>query len=83
MNFVQCLIHTASGTVGDLQCVYPVVLWQAPAEPNGIILDYRLIFTKDGAETETDTTQSYFIITGGTLPGDSDETGSFIVQVSA
>ena len=68
--------------MGDLQCVYPVVLWQAPAEPNGVILDYQLNFTRDGGETKTETTvnpQTYFIITGDTLPGDS---GGFVVQVS-
>ena len=64
----------------NLQSLYPVVLWQSPEEPNGIILDYELTFIpKDGAPTTktTDGPQTYYIIETTDLPS-----GIFQVEVS-
>ena len=65
----------------DLSSVYPVILWQPPDKPNGVIVDYELTFSRNG-QTKTATTngdQTYFIIKKDTIPGSS---GPFVVEVS-
>ena len=68
------------GKVRDLQCFSRVLIWQAPAEPNGLITDYELTYTRNG-ETEvlhTEGAQTFHL--ADSLPGDS---GPFNVEVSA
>ena len=79
---MQLHIHfSVPGPVKDLSSVYPVILWQPPDKPNGVIVGYELTFTRNG-QTKTVTTdgnQAYFIIKKDTLPGSS---GPFVVEVS-
>ena len=65
----------------ELSSVYPVILWQPPDKPNGVIQYYELTFTRDGQTKtgNTDDDQTYFIITKDTVPGSS---GTFVVEVS-
>ena len=68
------------GPVKDLSNVYPVILWQPPDKPNGVIVDYELNFTRNGQTNNftTDGDQTYFIIMKDTIPGSS---GPFVVEV--
>ena len=80
---VNCVIIYISepGPVKDLISIYPSVLWQVPQEPNGIILDYQLTFTRNGQTTVASTNgpETYFIVRPELLPEGS---GSFQVEVS-
>ena len=75
-----CCCSTESCAVIDLQSVFPIVLWKVPDEPNGVIINYQLTFTRDDKiktfSTESD--QTHFIIAADTLPG---STGTFTVEV--
>ena len=65
----------------DLQSHCKVILWQTPSEPNGVIINYQLNFTRSG-ETKivsTEGTQTHFIVEEDSLPGVS---GPFTVEVS-
>ena len=71
-----------SGKVRDLQCFCRVLLWQAPAEPNGLISHYELSYTRN-SETKrvhTEGAQTFYLADLDSLPGDS---GPFTVEVSA
>ena len=75
------ILFSEPGPVRDLLSVYPAVLWQEPRDPNGVILDYTLTFTRNG-ETRMVTTngpQTFFVTTPASLPGVS---GPFEVEVS-
>ena len=65
----------------ELSSVYPVILWQPPDKPNGVIQYYELTFTRDGQSktVNTDDDQTYFIITKDTVPGSSR---TFDIEVS-
>ena len=68
--------------MSNLISIYPIVLWQKPLRPNGVILLYELTFTRNGS-TKTPTTnalQTFFAANEESLP---EGTGSFTVQVSA
>ena len=65
---------------------FPVVVWNAPDQRNGIITGYRLTFTRTGTSTRhtvtTDDDQIYYVIRSGVdIPADWS-TGSFTVKVS-
>ena len=64
----------------NLQVLFPVVVWEEPHRPNGVILSYQLIFTRNGETiiVSTDGDQTFFVITSDTLPGSSS---TFIVEV--
>lgn len=71
--------HTAPGRVIGLQVMYPVVVWQAPTEPNGVILDYQLTFIRGGESRTQSTTLIYYAIDVlRDIPGFS---GTFSVEV--
>ena len=76
--FLHCLNHQDPGPVKDLSSVYPVILWQPPDRPNGVIKDYELNFTRDRQTNTFTTFQAYFITETETIPGTS---GPFIVEV--
>ena len=62
---------TAPGPVGNLQAIYPAVIWQSPEMPNGIISSYKLVFTSDqggSTTTVTENIQTHFVIEKDTLP---------------
>jgi hypothetical protein len=75
-------LESEPGPVKELSSVYPVILWQPPDKPNGVIQYYELTFTRDGQTKtgNTDDDQTYFIITKDTVPGSS---GTFVVECRA
>ena len=67
------------GSVTQLQVFYPVIVWQEPAEPNGVVLDYQLNFTRGGQSRTRSTTLPYYVIDESRdVPGNS---GNFTVEV--
>ena len=63
---------SAPGPVTDLQAYYPVIVWQPPAEPNGVVLDYQLTFTRGGQSRTRSTTLPYYVMDESRdIPGSS------------
>ena len=60
---------------------YPIVVWNPPEQPNGVITNYRLVFRRGGNRTtiETNSDQTYYVIRSGDVPGTS---GDFTVTVN-
>ena len=70
---------SAPGPVTGLQAFYPVLVWQEPAEPSGVVLDYQLTFTRGGQSRTRSTTLPHYVIDEShDVPGNS---GSFNVEV--
>ena len=65
----------------DLQVFYPAVVWQPPVDPNGVIINCHLTFTRDRQSSTVTTTgdQTYYIIRTQDIPGSS---GQFTVKVN-
>ena len=70
----------APGQVTGIISAYPIVVWNQPERPNGVITGYRLIFRRGSTPRTRDTTsdQTYYVIRSGDVPGTS---GNFTVTV--